>query len=283
MTTTTQNGILFSPSPATTRLGQISFINSLPIVVPLEKHYVPVNATTYSADPAALNRRVLRGELDVSAMSSFFYLQKAKELSLVPSISISCVGPVGSVLFFAKEEPANLNGKIIQTSSSSATSVNLLQVLLAEQFGVRPKIIATPEPDMTKPEVAGALLIGDQALSLNEKWAGNYLTIDLGQWWMQKFHLPMVFGVWAARNDWKQERPFEFDRMVDALTRAKNLGLGHRFNEVIDEATKRSGLTRGELTIYYKRLLNFDYTERHAAGLETYKKLCEKHGLLKAE
>jgi predicted solute-binding protein len=192
---------------------------------------------------------VLRGELDVSAMSSFFYLQKQKELSLVPNISISCLGPVGSVLFFSKEEPAKLNGKIIQTSSSSATSVNLLSVLLAEQFGVRPKFIASPEPDLDKPEVAAALLIGDQALSL----------------------------------EWRQERPFEFDRIADALVHAKNLGLGRRFNEIIDEAAKRSGLARGELTIYYKRQLNFDFTERHAAGLDLYRKLCEKHGLLKAE
>lgn len=283
MTTTTQNGLSFTPSPAITRLGQISFINSLPIVIPFERNYIPVSATTYSGDPASLNRRVLRGELDVSAMSSFFYLQKQKELSLVPNISISCLGPVGSVLFFSKEEPAKLHGKIIQTSSSSATSVNLLSVLLAEQFGVRPKFIASPEPDLDKPEVAGALLIGDQALSQGESWSGRYLRIDLGQWWMQQFHFPMVFGVWAARNDWRQERPFEFDRIADALVRAKNLGLGPRFNEIIDEAAKRSGLARGELTIYYKRQLNFDFTERHAAGLDLYRKLCEKHGLLKAE
>jgi chorismate dehydratase len=214
-------------------------------------------------------------------MSSFFYLQKMDELTLVPNISISCLGPVGSVLFFCKEEPDKLNGKIIQTSSSSATSVKVLSVLLAEQFGVRPRLIAAPEPDLTKPEVAGALLIGDQALTLGDKWAGNYLRIDLGQWWMQQFRYPMVFGVWAARNDWLQERPFDFDRIANALAEAKNLGLSSRFNEVIDEAGKRSGLARGELTVYYKRQLNFDFTDRHAAGLDLYRKLCEKHGLLK--
>lgn len=278
---TTQNGISFSPSPAQTRLGQISFINVLPIVVPMEKGYVKVNATTYNADPAALNRKVMRGELDVSAMSSFFYLQKSKELTLIPDVSISCLGPVGSVLFFSKEEPANLNGKIIQTSASSATSVNLLAVLLAEQFGVRPHFISTPEPDLTKAEVAGALLIGDQALQFAKDTDGTYINLDLGQWWMQQFHLPMVFGVWAARNEWRQQAPFEFDRVADSLSAAKRIGLGQRFNEVIDEATKRTGMTRGELTIYYKRQLNFDFTDRHAAGLDLYRKLCEKHGLLK--
>ncbi len=264
------------------RLGQISFINCLPVVLPIEKGHVELPAQTFYASPAELNRAYSGGNLDLGAMSSFYYLEKGG-LQLIPDLSISSDGPVGSVLFFSKVSPHKLNDARIAVPSSSATSVNLLRILLLEQLNIRPQIVIENEPSLDNPKTAGALLIGDRALAFDGDWANKYWRADLGQWWRIQTGLPMVFGLWAARNDWVTGHQTQFQSVSAALRNARDFGLNSLLPVIVNEATNRTALPQSRLQRYYQTELNFQFTKRHHDGLQLFHELCQHHGLLAAQ
>jgi chorismate dehydratase len=266
-------------SRSTPRLGQISFINNLPIVLPIERALVKIDAHTTYANPAELNASYANGLLDVGAMSSFFYLQQPN-FRLVETVSISCVQEVGSVLFFCKNPPGELDGSTVAVPASSATSINLLQVLLLERYGVHVNAVVENRPDLHEQRFDGALVIGDHALHVDAEWSLLFERIDLGQWWHSDFGLPMVFGVWAATGEWYKANADSFDLLSTALQASAQIGLTELFPAVLSCAQERTGLDQQILEKYYLHQLNYEMTGRHLQGLEQYRRLCVKHSLL---
>ena len=230
--------------------------------------------------PSELNAGYAKGNLDMGAMSSFYFLQSGN-LELVPGVSISCTGAVGSVLLFSKVAPERLDGATIKISSSSATSVNLLRILLQEHYGATPQLVADPQPDLNEEGADAALVIGDRALEVDAAWTGQYHRVDLGQWWLQTVELPMVFGLWAARCDWVFNNKKQFDEIAALLLTAKEQGLSNSFENVLNTAQFRTGLTTERLTKYFREELDFDLSEKHLQGLARYRDLAVKHGLLR--
>lgn len=266
-------------SPALPRLGQISFINCLPVALPIERGAVPVSAQVVYGSPAELNSLMADGGIEVSAMSSFFYLQHGR-LDLVPGLSISCDGAVGSVLFFSKLPFNQLSGKRIAVPASSATSVNLLRLLLLEEAGVSVDVVVQAEPSPEAAHVDGALVIGDLALRKDADWACRYWRADLGQWWLNRTGLPMVFGLWAARSDWATAHPDRFQHISHSLAEAVSLGLGRLFAAVVCEAQSRTHLQSSSLQSYFQRQLNYELSPGHMAGLQHFCQLCRHYRLL---
>ena len=263
------------------RLGQISFVNVLPIVLPYERQHAAVQTEIIYQSPSQLNAMFSRGELDIGAMSSFFYLENPT-LRLVPGVSISCKGPVGSVLFFSKCHPEELldSQKRIVVSAQSATSINLLKILFSAHYGFVPELIASPQPDLEQPGVDAVLVIGDRALEVDERWSLQFNRIDLGAWWFDTYKRPMVFGVWAARKQWVEKHPDEFSRIVQSLKMAKISGLTDQLPDVLKEAEHRTGLCIERLRRYFTHELNFDLDEEHLDGLALYQQLAAENGLL---
>jgi chorismate dehydratase len=263
------------------KLGQISFINCLPIVLPIEKGHIGLEAQIVYANPSQLNEKYTKGALELGAMSSFYYLEN-KRLELLPQLSISSDGPVGSVLFFSKVSTHLLNGARVAVPSSSATSVNLLKILLLEQLNVRPNFVIENEPDLRDERTDAALVIGDRALAVDNAWSSRYWRADLGQWWQMQTGLPMVFGVWAARTEWVNSNGnrAQFDRIAETLRASCKLGLTELFPLVLNEATSRSGLSPNRISRYFHKELNFQLTDRHLQGLDQFWRLCKQYRLL---
>jgi len=260
------------------RLGQISFINSLPVILPIEKQHLQLPCEIVLGSPAELNALYARGALDLGAMSSFFYLEHGG-FELVPEIAISCNGPVGSVLFFSKVSPHRLKGARVAVPASSATSVNLLKVLLIDQLNVCPELVVESEPDLDSPDVEGALVIGDRALAVDADWSNRFWRADLGQWWVSRTGLPMVFGVWAGRSEWVREHPDQFKIIGTILNQSAELGLSALLPLVVSEARSRTGLEPIVLNRYFRNQLSFRMTQRHRDGLEHFRELCQQYGL----
>ncbi len=261
------------------RLGQISFINCLPVALPIDWGYVPVSAQVFYGSPSELNARMADGALDIGAMSSFFFLQHGG-LDLVRGLSISCDGAVGSVLFFSKLPLNQLAGKRIAVPASSATSVNLLRVLLLDQMNIPVEVVVQSEPSPEEPGVQGALVIGDLALRMDVEWSLKYRRIDLGQWWLSRTGLPMVFGLWAARSDWASQHREQFEAVSEALVHSVEAGLGALLPAVVSEAKDRTALDELRLQRYFQQQLNYELAPRHMAGLEHFNKLCHGYKLL---
>ena len=109
--------------------------------------------------PTALNAALLRGELDVSAVSSIAYARHAAELALVPVASITADGAVDSIQLFSRVPFDEV--RTVAVTPHSATSVALLRVLLGPGA---PFEVLAEEPAAALRRVNGVLLIGDEAL-----------------------------------------------------------------------------------------------------------------------
>src|SRR5205814_1724945 len=92
--------------------------------------------------------------------------------------------------------------RTLAADSSSRTSVALARILLAERFHCRQPIV-TPHPPRLAEMLAAcdaALIIGDPALRLDPETL-PCRTLDLGEEWVAWTGLPMVFAVWAGRQE----------------------------------------------------------------------------------
>ncbi len=268
-----------SRSGSLPRLGQISFVNTLPVVLPAINGAIAIPAQVKFGHPAELNAAYTNGELDLGAMSSFFYLEQ-NNFELLPGLSISSQGPTGSVLLFSKVELDKLNRTGLTASASSATSTNLLKVLFLEEGLGSVKIQKETNPDLDNPQTQAALVIGDYALLVDNQWSQKYLRIDLGEWWFQMCQLPMVFGVWAAKKSWVEEHRTDYLNITHALQQCKELGFSSLFKDVLEEASLRTGLSLKRLERYFLNELSCELDAEHQAGLEHFRQLCLKHGLL---
>jgi chorismate dehydratase len=266
-------------SIALPRLGQINFVNCLPVVVPMRQSRWQENVQVVYATPSQLNQSFQDGTLDIGAMSSFYFLKNGN-MELVEGLSIASDGAVASVVCYSKRPLAELHGARIAIPTSSATSVMLLSVLLREVFSVVPELTLSDAPDIQRDDIDAALVIGDQALWAEKKWSAKLVRADLGEWWRINTGLPMVFGVWAARRSWAVNANASFKAIANHLREAVATGLSTQFPEVVQEGCARTGLSAERMLKYFKTDLNFQWTERHAQGLEMYRQLCLKHGLL---
>lgn len=263
---------------ARARLGHISFINSLPVLVPVLNHLVDMPAEIVIEAPTKLNSKYISGELDLGAMSSYHYL-KSGNLFLVPNMSISADGPVGSVLLFSKKSVKDLNGATICVTATSASSVNMLKALLFDQLSLDAKFVVVDEPNLELSNADAVLVIGDQALAVDAAWSETYYRVDLAEWWHQSYGLPFVFGLWAARAEWVRTNFQLFQEISTALVNARQIGLKQAFGDVLSEAQAKSGLPKDRLESYFLKELSFELGERQMQGLAKYASLCEQYKL----
>lgn len=270
-----------------TQCGQISFINTLPVVYPLELGLVKFPLESYFGNPQELNRLYAQGRLHVGAMSAHYFLQ-SQDFELLEGISISSVGAVGSVLLFLRSDkdsdaackPDQLK---IAVTAASASSVNLMKLLMMEsnQSSVQSVIEEDPVSAFFQDHsYSGCLVIGDQALTNDKILSANSKRIDLGQWWQELSGLPFVFGVWAIRRTLKESKPALANILGVSLQESAKIGLNQCLEKVIDEAVRRTGLSPSRLRTYYLQELNFSLDESHLAGLRKFHELAKKHNLL---
>lgn len=273
-------------SSSKTMMGQISFINTMPVTLPLVKKAVNIECELVFDTPAGLNHRLHRNELQLGAMSSFFFLEHGG-FELFDEISISGTGKVGSVLLFSKDELKDLSKKKILVPDSSATSIKLMQVLLKNEFGLDVELVQSACPSESDEffkddeTIRAQLVIGDKALKMDEQVAtGSYLRVDLAQWWFNQFSLPFVFGVWGAKKSWIAHNKAVFDQIGSALRTSRDIGLDEMLNDVISESARITGFSHDRLRCYYLDELDYRLEQSHRQALSLFEQLCIQNGFL---
>ena len=124
------------------RLGSIEFINSLPVDLGLLRGTIPSEAEIIQGSPAALNEKMLSGDLDLGPISVFWYAQHQEEWLLLPELSISSESGVQSVLLFSRHPFAELKGKRIALTGKGRTTPALLSILCQRKYGFMPAILS---------------------------------------------------------------------------------------------------------------------------------------------
>lgn len=260
------------------RIGRIAYLNVAPYF-----HYLReegFSGEIVAGVPSALNAMLADGTIDACPSSSYEYGLHADDYFLLPDHSISSLGPVHSVLLFTPGPLSVLPGTEVAITGESATSINLLKILLKEFCDINEVSFTVPsgEVEQLLKEGQSALLIGDRALAAAKGCPPGFQITDLGALWYHFTGLPFVFALWIVRRKTVAEFPDELRELSAQLQRSRQKAFGHmpEMAKQLSEETIFSAKQLGE----YWRGISYYLDQGHIEGLRLYFTLCHKHGLL---
>lgn len=264
-----------------TIIGKIKYTNAWPIFYYFDPDSLSEPVDMITEVPSFLNQGMNDGSIEVGALSSFAYGLLSNKLLLLPNLSVSADGPVQSILLFSRKPIEELINSTIAVTNTSATSVNLLKILMKKALHGNPTYL-TLEPDLTTMlEVAdAALLIGDNAIKASWEDHGLYVT-DLSEWWKQWTGYSMTFAVWAVHQDAAENKPEIIQEIVQAWQASKSRSLSD-LAPIVDDAMTAFGGTQEYWYQYFQNLC-YDYGERQNQGLELYFRYAYELGLIQHE
>lgn len=259
-------------------VGHIAYANCVPFF-----HYLAdsgFSGRIVSGVPSELNRLLAEGGVDISPSSSFEYGRNWRDYLLLPGHGISTSGPVKSVLLFSPRPLEDLEGEEIALTGESATSVNLVKVLLQEFLGFRRIVYRVPQRPVEEilAEGGNGLLIGDRALRAARRGGGEQRIYDLGELWHRFTGLPFVFALWILRKEVAAAKAEEFAALGRQLTESRRRAFSSL--ETLAARTPERSWMGEEALVDYWQCMSYELTERHRRGLALYFRLLVKHGLL---
>jgi len=262
------------------RLGQVDYLNCLPVYHALEEGLLEFDGRLVKGPPAMLNRMFLEGDLDATPISSIEYARNSERCLILPDISISANGRVDSILLFSKSSVTEMEGKRIAVTTSSATSVVLLRILLEHYFHVEAELIPhSPDLNEMLDKADGALLIGDDAMKANNPVGGSGLIVtDLGEVWKNFTGQMMVYAVWAVKKDFARENPDSIKEISRLLIASRELGKAHR-KDIIKKAHLKTGLPQAVLEDYFKTIRH-GFNRNYRKALSVYYDYAYKSGII---
>lgn len=253
------------------RIGSVPYLNGKPLVDWFHSEESGGTIDVRYAVPSRLAAMLRADEIDV-ANCSIFEGFREPGLVLIPDISISADGAVKSVRLFSRVPLGEIRSVALDTSS--LTSSALVQILLADSFGVKPEYSHHP-PDldaMLRDHDAG-LIIGDLNLfHLPE----NTIVFDLGKGWKELTGLPFVYAGWLAREDRATAE------MARLLWDAKAWGV-ERLEMLAVKWAERLNLPVDRCRDYLMNVMNYDLKPEQMKALRLFQEKCVAHGLVNGE
>jgi 1,4-dihydroxy-6-naphthoate synthase len=155
-------------------------------------------------DIETLNRRALRGELEVTAVSLHAYAHLLDRYALLPS-GCSMGDRYGPMVVARRPlSPADLPGLVVAVPGTLTTAylgLRLLYGSLGHKGAPRHEVVPF---DQIIAAVAGGkfeagLIIHEGQLTFRDQ--GLHLVVDLGVWWQERTGLPLPLGGNVVRRD----------------------------------------------------------------------------------
>ena len=226
----------------TIRVGQIPYLNSIPFYSGLSSPEFEL----VSLVPRVMGKCAREGQLDAGLLSLVDCLKLWDEFEPVGGMGLSIKGKVGSVALYSRFPMAGLHGKVIGITAETATSVNLLRILLEKKEQVVPlEYIALDAVD----ECDAFLLIGDKALQKPEAGTEFPYYFDLAWEWLQWKNLPFVFALWMIRRD---VDTLYKKRLAEKLQKSLKINIKEKFESIKNEAASY-GMSADEVVQYLAR------------------------------
>jgi chorismate dehydratase len=262
-------------------LGYIPYLNCVPFFQCLEE--MGFQGQLIAGVPAELNRMLQAGELDASPSSSFEYARNWRNYLILPDHSIATTGPVKSVLLFAPGPLESLAGQHIALTGESATSVNLLRIILREFVGLDTFSDGVPAEPVEQLLQQGqpTLLIGDRALHAANNCPQGQCIYDLGEIWYQYTGLPFVFALWMVRKESAARFQEQLKRLGQQLWNSRTQVVSNAERYAPDAATK-SQIAPSTIVNYWATI-DYSLGKKHLEGLELFFRLCEEYGYLSGQ
>ncbi|HJU69956.1 MAG TPA: MqnA/MqnD/SBP family protein [Gemmatimonadaceae bacterium] len=210
-------------------------------------------------DIETLNRRALRGELEVTAVSIHAYAYLADRYALLPHGSSMGDGYGPRLVARAPRSRDSLAGARIAIPGTLTTAYLALRLW-------QPDFVPVPTPfDQIEDVVEGGkvdagLLIHEGQLTFQDR--GLHLLADMGEWWFQETGLPLPLGGNVIRKDLGRELIETISRHLHASIA---YGLEHRANALDHAMQYARGLDTRRADTFVGMYVNewtLDYGER---------------------
>jgi len=255
-----------TPRPVT-RIGCVSFLNARPLIDGLDGH--EAMAIRYDV-PSALLDDLLAGAVDIALCPVIDYQLSPAPLTIVPVGGIGCDGETLTVRLFSRVPLEDIDRVHVDTDSH--TSIVLMQVVLADRFGVRPEVVRrTGEAD----EAQALLLIGDKVVTDAPADEAYPHQLDLGEAWKRATGLPFVFAVWMARRD-------EPLGAAPALLERAQRENASRIDAIVEAWAPRRGWPSELARRYLGELLKYRVGRRELMAMERFFERAAALGLIDA-
>jgi chorismate dehydratase len=264
------------------RIGAVNYLNSKPLVEGLGE--LAPDVQLFFDLPSRLADSLASGRLDVALIPAVEFF-RSPGYSIVSDACVACRGPVLSVKLHFRVPPSDV--RIVALDEGSRTSAALTQILLAEQFGVRPAWEPLPigcGVDSTKADAV--LLIGDRAIASGtreethnerttgclEKPSAFYDVWDHGDAWTRWARLPFVFAMWVARP------AVDTSKAASILSAARDRGVS-RLASIATAEADALRIDQKLATRYLGENLHFRLGLAELTGLRRFYQLCVTHAL----
>lgn len=255
----------------------VSYLNAAPLVWGLLHGPQRGVFDVRFATPSACANQLRTGQVD-AGLVPVVELARQPDLLVVPGCSVSCQGPVRSILLVSKKPFDAIES--LAADTNSRTSTGLAQILAAHLHGLRPKVRPYPPrlDEMLKIADA-ALIIGDPALRIDpalDSWRGAPVHVyDLGTVWEELTGLPMVFAVWAVK------RLADTRGIPDTLLASAEYGRA-RIEEIAVAESARLGFETEAVRRYLTRNVRYRLGAREREAMALYLRLAAELGLAEA-
>lgn len=264
------------------RIGRIEYANCTPIFTALREIRPDNDYQLVAGVPARLNAMLAAGEIDLCPSSSIEYALHPERYLILPNLSISSDGAVGSVLLFSRVPIEDLDKRKILLSSESATSVNLLKILLEKRFYCHCNYsLHSSTFDEALRDAPALLLIGDAALRASLQ-KSDLLVYDLGQLWYDWTGLPFVFALWLCRRQAVETQFSEVIALAGQLVLSKE-SASNNLQSTAEGSSEASWMGVDRLVSYWRENISYDLDGRYLEGLILFYRYCAQLGLLTAE
>ncbi len=184
------------------------------------------------------------------------------------------------MLLFAPGPISSLAGQEIAITGESATSINLLKILLLEFCGIDNFTFAVPDVPVEECIYSGqpALLIGDRALAAAVNCPEHFQTIDLGALWYHFTGMPFVFALWILRKETVEKYPEMIRDLAEKLKASRKKAF-ENLAEMASQLSDEKAFPEKRLEDYWQGM-SYDLTDGHIEGLKLFFFLCHKYDLL---
>ncbi len=246
------------------RLGMVNFINTAPVYIPWQEDGAHPGWEIVEGTPTELNAMLKAGELDAGIVSSYAYGLDCQDYFILPDLGISATGAVGSVLLFSEVPLQELDARVVGLTPQSATSVNLLRIILERFVRVQPRYRVGCFMELENGDASAYLAIGDEALRRRSE-NSNYLQYDLAEIWLEHTGLPFVFAVCAVRADSLEQKRRQIVELGQTLAACRSRG-GQEIERISAMVARRIPMDP-KACMEYLRGIEFDLSPDKQKGL----------------
>lgn len=249
------------------RIGMVNYINTAPIYEVWKETIDNDCYQVVEEHPSVLNRMLAAGRIDLGFVSSFEYCARPEQYQILPDLSISSTGAVGSVFLFSHVPLDKLDQRLVLLSNQSETSVCLVKIILEEFNSLQPQYISGGVTGEISRSCQAVLAIGDDALRLVS--SGEYAYhFDLGEMWHQYTGLPFVFSVCVVRAEFARQNKEMVKSVQQSLVKCRNEG-STKLETICRQAAPRIPMDVEKCHLYLQGL-EYNLDDRKCKALERF-------------